>query len=141
MKLHEVILAAKLGRERKAAQEDTCGTFAVALSDALLERGIACELRCVAFLFAHSSSPDWYHSVVEVDGRLHDSMGEFDHEIIRKRLKIHPKVGSRIEVRPDDRAGCYEEELAELHEFYLKALRKALAASVAPTPSVGFAVT
>lgn len=133
MNLHEIILAARLGRERKAAQEDTCGPFAVALFDLLGERGVAAQLRCVAFHLSGSSRANWFHCVVEVDGRLYDSMGAFDHEIVRARQGIHPKVESRIVVKPDDRACCYDPELCELHEFYLFELRRAMDRALAGT--------
>ena len=43
MDIHEIILAAKLGRERKYAQVDTCTVFAAALYDLLTDRGVPCR--------------------------------------------------------------------------------------------------
>jgi hypothetical protein len=124
--ISRLILEAKIGRERKAAQEDTCGSFAAALYDVLLENGVRASVKTASFHFGQSSQADWYHAVVEVDGRLFDSMGEFSNDAVRARLKIHPKVETRIAIKPDDRDSCYDEELHVLHEFLVKELRKAI---------------
>lgn len=118
--IDQLIRDAKLGRERKAAQKDTCSIFALALNDALSEAGIECRLKCVSFYFYPFTKPEWYHSVVEVDGTLFDSKGIFSHEIIRTRLKIHPSVQSRIWIEPDDRESLIDPEFDALYEFLKK---------------------
>lgn len=114
MDIHQIILNAKIGRERKAAQKDTCGIFAVALHDVLIEHSIPANLRCAAFMLWPFQTPEWYHSVVEVKGRFYDSKGVFSHDIVRKRLGIHPKVKTRIDLRPDDLASCFDERIRGL---------------------------
>lgn len=125
--IHDAILDAKLGRERKAAQQDTCGIFAAALHDVLNEMGLDPKIRCAAFSFEGSRRAEWYHAVVCVGETLYDSMGRFDHEIVRNRIGIHRSVRSSISVRDDDRESCWEDELSELHTFYFKELQKSLA--------------
>ena len=127
MDIEEIIKTAKLGRERKGAQEDTCAVFAAALYDVLTEQGVACKMVTVT---PRGLLP-WAHAVVEVDGRYYDSMGEFSTDIYRARAKIHPTVGVRIEYEPDFRCDCYEPEFDEMHGFYVKMLRKALSATIA----------
>ncbi|MGI9374997.1 MAG: hypothetical protein ACR2PC_02690 [Tsuneonella suprasediminis] len=121
--LADLIKNAKLGRTRKDAQEDTCAVFAAALYDALSALEIPCRMITVSCGF--SSSPEWYHAVLEFNGRYYDSMGEFSEAIWRKRAKIHPSVRLISLYRPDTRADCYETEFDELHHFYLKAINKA----------------
>lgn len=79
MDIDAIIKAAKLGRERKGAQVDTCVVFAAALYDVLSAKGIKCGMVTVI--------PDgfskWAHAVVEVAGRYYDSMGEFSADIYR----------------------------------------------------------
>jgi len=126
MDVQSIILTAKIGGERKAAQEDTCGPFAAALYDVLTEQGIPASIKTAAFIVLPGSQASWYHAVVEVDGRYYDSKGEFSHEIVRQRLKTHPKATTRIDFKADDRDSCYEDELDELHQFLVKALRKSI---------------
>lgn len=130
--ISRVILDAKLGRERKAAQEDTCGPFAAALYDVLIEHGVDAKIKTAAFIVLPGSQAAWYHAVVEVDGRHYDSRGEFSDDIVRQRLKIHPKATTRIDFKADDRASCYEDELHVLHEFLVKELRKSIRKFWAP---------
>lgn len=124
MDIAEIISAAKLGGERKAAQIDTCGPFAVALYDVLTEAGEAVSIKTVSYFTAGSSQPEWHHAVVEHHGRYYDSLGEFTLERVRKQTRIHHTVSSHFHVRDDDRDCCYEEELHELHEFLVRALRR-----------------
>lgn len=119
-------MSAKLGSERRAAQQDTCGTFAVALLDVLVEAGHKAEIRCAAYKHAGLSKVFWYHAVVSVSGKLYDSMGEFDLAIVRQRTKTHPSVRTELLIRPDDRASCWEDEFSVLHAFYVRQLRKTL---------------
>lgn len=126
MDIHSIILAAKLGGERKAAQEDTCGPFAAALFDVLTECGLKPRIKTAALIVLPGTRASWYHAVVEVDGRLYDSKGEFSHEIACQRQKIRSTTGTRIDIKADDRSCCYEEELDELHKFLVKELRKSV---------------
>lgn len=124
--IHSIILTAKLAGERKAAQEETCGPFAAALFDVLCECGLKPSIKTASFIVLPGNQASWYHAVVEVDGRLYDSKGEFSHEIARQRQKTHRTVQSRLDIKPDDRSCCYEEELDVLHQFLVKALRKSV---------------
>lgn len=121
MDIDAIIKAAKLGRTRKDAQEETCSVFAAALYDALSARGITCKLVTAV----KSGFGGWAHSLVEVAGRYYDSMGEFSTTIYRARAKIHPTVTLDITYQPDFRIDCYEPEYDELHAFYLQMLNKA----------------
>ncbi|PZR93584.1 MAG: hypothetical protein DI537_10410 [Stutzerimonas stutzeri] len=123
MDVEALILNAKIGSERKAAQVETCGPFAAALYDVLCELGLTPTIKTAAFHYLGSRA-EWYHAVVELDGQLFDSKGEFSHDIARKRLKLHPKVETRLDLKRDDRGSCYEEELDVLHQFLVNELRK-----------------
>lgn len=122
MNIDAIIKAAKLGRERKDAQVDTCAVFAAALYDVLSGQGIQCRMVTVV--------PDglskWAHAVVEVAGRYYDSMGEFSADIYRDRARIHPSVQFSLTYQTDSRCDCYEPEFDELHAFFMKALNKSL---------------
>lgn len=123
LNIHEAIRGSKLGRARKDAQVDMCSVFAAALYDVLDAQGVPCRMV--------TAKPDdtfnaWAHSVVEVDGRYYDSMGEFSTDIYRVRARIHPKVTLGITFTPDERSECFETDLEDLHVFYVKALRKTL---------------
>jgi len=121
-----LVMAAKLGRERRDAQVETCSVFAAALHDVLVENGMQAKV-AVASRRGVTASATWHHSVVESGGRYFDSMGEFSPEILRKRLKIHPKVEFSIEIGPDRREGLYEEaDFEGLYEFMVEALRRAV---------------
>lgn len=115
-----LIKHAKLGRERKYAQVETCSVFAAALYDVLVENGIACTI-----VTAVQRKPvSWAHSVVQVEGKLFDSMGEFSTDIYRERARIHPSVTLEIEYVSDVRNQCYESDYDELHRFLVKRLSK-----------------
>jgi hypothetical protein len=116
-----IIKAAKLGRSRREAQEDTCTVFAAALHDVLAFQGIDCQMATAEKQDLHG----WAHSVVQVGQRYYDSMGEFSTDIYRARSKIHPKVTLDIRFKRDARADCYESEFEEMYDFYLKMLSKA----------------
>lgn len=120
MDIEAVIKSAKLGRARKDAQVDTCSVFVAALYD-LLSGVVPCKMITVV----NRSFVSWAHSVVEVNGRYFDSMGEFSSDIYRARAKIHPTVNLKLSFEADTREECYESEFDELHAFYLKALTKA----------------
>lgn len=125
MDIPELIKTAKLGSERKAAQEDTCSAFAAALHDVLSDNGLFPSLIEVSYR-GSTVERTWYHQVVEVDGKMYDSLGEFSTDIIRKRLKIHPSVAYPLGYKPDRREGCYdEEELGEVYDFVHLELTKA----------------
>lgn len=127
--ISENIKAAKLGRLRKDAQEDTCTVFAAALYDVLRSHGIPCQM-----VSAHNVQGDaWAHSLVEVDGRFYDSMGEFSTEIYRIRAKVHPSVSVEITYSPDFRCDCYDSEFEELYTFYVKQLKRAICVPVLAT--------
>lgn len=97
MDINAIITAAKLGRARKDAQEDTCDVFAAALFDVLSAHGIDCQM----FIAEKKGFGSWAHAVVKVAGRYYDSMGEFSAEIYRARAKIHPSVKLEIVYRGD----------------------------------------
>lgn len=126
MDVAELVKAARIGSERRSAQKETCAPFAAALYDVLTEKGLEAGL-AVACHKGWSRDGTWYHSVVEHDGRYYDSLGEFNLDILRKRLKIHPSVGFDLEFEPDRRDGHFEEEDFGIYEFLLKAFRKAAA--------------
>lgn len=129
MDIAGLIMEAKIGRERRYAQTETCAPFAAALYDVLVECGLAPNLVVVGHM-GHSITATWYHLVVEHDGRLYDSMGEFSVDILRRRLKIHPRCQFDLQFRPESREGCFEEEdYQELHRFLVDAFRKAVAKS------------
>lgn len=127
MDIDAAIKAAKLGRERKDAQIETCSVFAAALYDVLSGQGIPCQMATVV----PRGLGKWAHAVVEVAGRYYDSMGEFSAGIYRARAKIHPSVTFDFDYRPDSRHDCYEPDFSELHAFFVKALDKALRKPVA----------
>ena len=122
MDIAAVIHAAALGRTRKHAQEDTCAVFAAALYDSLAGHGIPSHMVTAV---KKGFSP-WAHSVVEVDGRYYDSLGEFSTNIYRCRAKIHSTVSLDITYQSDTRADCFESEFDELYAFYVKMLTKAM---------------
>ena len=116
-----LIKHAKLGRERKYAQVETWSVFAAALYDVLVENGIAGTI-----VTAVQREPvRWAHSVVQVEGKFFDSMGEFSTDIYRERARIHPSVTLEIEYVSDVRDECYESDYEELHSYFVKQLSKA----------------
>lgn len=119
MNIEELIKSAKIGRARKDAQVDTCAVFAAALYD-LLSADMACKMVTVV----NRGVLPWAHSVVEVDGRYYDSLGEFSTPIYRVRAKIHPSVTLSLRYQADSREECYEPEFVEMYAFYLKELTK-----------------
>lgn len=123
MNIDAIIKAAKLGRERKDAQVDTCTVFAAALYDVLSAQGIQCGMVTVVPI---KGLNNWAHAVVEVAGRYYDSMGEFSASIYRVRAKVHPAVNFELDYRADSRCECYEPEFGELHTFFIRALNKAM---------------
>ena len=122
--LHDIIVAARLGGARKDAQVDACGAFSAALFDVLTSRDKQCSLVTVSCGY-QPGRPEWYHSVVEVNGVHYDSLGLFTEAECRKRMKTHPSVALHFTYTPDQREDCFDAELAELHAFYVKALAKA----------------
>lgn len=131
MDISAIIGAAKLGRSRKDAQEDTCAVFAAALYDVLSAQAIPCQMATAV----KKGLGAWAHAVVEVAGCYYDSMGEFSTGIYRARSKIHPKVTLDISYQPDCRSECYEPEFDELHAFYVKMLNKAMCGHAAAMAS------
>lgn len=125
MEICELIKAAKIGAERKAAQIDTCAAFAAALYDVLSEEGFLPKMIAVCHLGA-TIAGTWYHQVVAVDGKMYDSLGEFSTEILRKRLKIHPSCAYELTYANDRRQGCYhEDDFQDIYEFLVTELRRA----------------
>lgn len=123
MDISSIIKDAKLGRSRKDAQVDTCSVFAAALFDVLTEYDIPCEM---AYAANDDHMDRWAHSLVKVEGRYYDSLGEFSTDIYRKRSKIHPSVTVSIQYSKDYRSDCYESEFEEMYLFYVKVLKKAM---------------
>ncbi|MBY3155199.1 hypothetical protein HFO56_23030 [Rhizobium laguerreae] len=105
MNIVELIKTAKIGGERKDAQVDTCAAFAAALYDVLAENGFSPSL-VTAFYRGATVARTWYHQVVEVDGRMYDSLGEFSTEIMRARLKVRPTSTYELKYAPESRDGC-----------------------------------
>jgi hypothetical protein len=125
MDIVELIKTAKIGRERRDAQIDTCSPFAAALYDVLAEDGLDVNLFTVGYRGV-SIDNTWYHLVVEHAGTYYDSLGEFSVDIMRKRLKIHPLVEYKLTFTPERRSGCYEEEdFGVLYDFLVHEFRKA----------------
>ena len=120
---NRIIQSAKLGRARKDAQVDTCAVFAAALFDVLMIAGIKCKMVCAV---CKNGLDGWAHSVIQVEDRFYDSLGEFSTTIYRTRAKIHPSVSATIEYNDDVRDDCYESDFDELYIFYVKALNKAV---------------
>lgn len=131
--INAIIKEAKLGQSRKDAQEDTCTVFAAALFDVLVASDVSCQMVCAV---NKDGMHGWAHSVVEVDGRYYDSLGEFSTEIYRTRAKIYPSVSVAIEYRKDIRTDCYEPEFDEMYIFYAKALKKAMCGQISATAMV-----
>lgn len=131
----DLIMQAKIGRERKEAQIDTCAPFAAALYDVLEENGFEVEMVTAGHTgFGHQHA--WYHSVVKVEDKFYDSMGEFSTEIVRKRNKIHPSVRYELTFKPDVRGNDFDEEdYPGLYDFLLKELRKSAIKLQAREPS------
>lgn len=124
MDIVELIMSAKIGRERKDAQVDTCAPFAAALYDVLLENGFDAELVSVGYKGA-TVEHSWYHAVVSVDGTMYDSLGEFSEDILKARMKIKPTVEYKLSFAPDIRDGCYDEDDYQvLYDFLVAQLRK-----------------
>lgn len=121
--INEIIKKAKLGRERKDAQVDTCTVFAAALYDVLTAQGIRCQMVCAV---NKDGLRGWAHLLVKVEGHCYDSLGEFTTAIYRARAKHHPSVTESIEYRNDSRIDCYEPEFDCLYIFFVKALKKSL---------------
>ena len=121
MDIDAIIKSAKLGRERKDAQVDTCTVFAAALYDVLSANNIQARMVTVT----PNRIDTWAHAVVEVAGRYYDSMGEFSLEIYRARAKVHPSVTFGLDYKVDSRCECFEPEFDELYGFFVKMLSKA----------------
>ena len=133
MDIVELIKTAKIGRERRDAQVDTCAPFAAALYDVLMENGFEPSLVCVGYRGA-SVERSWYHSVVSVDGVMYDSLGEFSADIHRARIKVKDPANYVLTFEPDGRFGCYDEDDYDvLYEFLVTEFRKA-AKRLTPVP-------
>lgn len=122
--LHDFVIAtilnANLGSARKDAQIDTCEVFSAALTDTLLGLGIKCTVSAASFFIEPHHAPEWGHSIVTVCGRYYDSLGQFDHAIVRARLKIHRDVRTRLEIKRDRRG--FDPEFERLYKFYVAKL-------------------
>ncbi|MCS4088577.1 hypothetical protein [Rhizobium sp. BK176] len=124
MDIAELIKSAKIGRERKDAQIDSCSAFAAALYDVLEENGYSPSLVNASYRGA-TIERTWHHLVVEVDGTMYDSLGEFSTEIMRARSKIHPTVSYELKYSPEIRDDCYDEDdFGGVYEFLVKEFRK-----------------
>lgn len=121
MDINAIIQSARLGQSRKDAQVDACSVFAAAMYDVLREQGVTCEMVTVL----NKSGRAWAHSVVMVDARYFDSLGEFSASIYHARAKLHPSVSVDIVYQKDVRSNCYEPEFDEMHAFFVKELNKA----------------
>ncbi len=120
-----IIKEAKLGGARKDAQIDACEPFAAALFDALTAVGVQVEVFCASFYVEGARSPKWAHAVVQSGGVFYDSMGVFNHEIIRARQRTHKNVKTELRFEPDVRE-FDERDWTEMHAFCLKKLAKSV---------------
>jgi hypothetical protein len=113
-----------------------------ALYDVLAENGVSPTIISACQRGA-TVDTTWYHQVVEVDGKMYDSLGEFSTEIIRDRLKVHKSSNFELKYKSERREGCYEEEdFQGVYDFLLKEFRKTATKlvaleEVAPAPSMG----
>jgi hypothetical protein len=124
MDIIELIKTAKIGRERKDAQVDSCAAFAAALYDVLAENGFAPSMVTACYRGVSVDST-WYHQVVKVDGKMYDSLGEFSTRIMRDRLKVRQSTAYELEYQPDRREGCYDEDdFQGVYDFLAKEFRK-----------------
>lgn len=105
-----LIKESKLGILAKEAQEDACAPFAAALYDVLQEHHINCSLETASYYRFQEKTPEWHHSVVNVNGQRFDSKGYFSEETLRKRLKIHQKVIVRVEYKADKRETVLDDD-------------------------------
>lgn len=120
-----IIKEAKLGGARKEAQIDACEPFAAALFDVLTAAGIEAKFFCASFFIVGSRSPKWAHAVVQSGGVFYDSLGLFNHEIIRSRQKTHKTVQTELRFEPDVRE--YDEgDWAYMYAFCRKKLEKSV---------------
>lgn len=119
--IEAIIKSAKLGGARKEAQDDACEPFAAALFDVLTQVGIKASVACATFRINGASTPSWFHAIVEVDGVYYDSLGKFDHDIVRARSRIHKTVKTDLEFKPDVRY-FDEQDWTEMHSFCVKKL-------------------
>lgn len=120
-----IIKEAKLGGARKDAQIDACEPFAAALFDALNAAGIETKVFCATFFIVGSPSPEWAHAIVQVGGVFYDSLGVFNHEVVRARLRIHKNVQTRLQIEPDVR-DFDARDWSEMHAFCLKKIEKSV---------------
>lgn len=124
MDIVELIKKAKIGSERKDAQVDSCSAFAAALYDVLAENGFSPSMVTACYRGA-TIETTWYHAVVEVNGKMYDSLGEFSTEIVRNRLKVHKSSDFDLRYEPEPRADCYDEfDYQGVYDFLIEQFRK-----------------
>ena len=124
MDIVELIKSAKIGRERKDAQVDSCAAFAAALYDVLSENGFSPSMVTACYRGATSQS-NWYHAVVEVDGKMYDSLGEFSTEIMRQRAKVGKNSSYELKYEPEPREDCFDAlDFQGVYDFLLNEFRK-----------------
>lgn len=121
----QIISQAKLGSTRKDAQIDACEPFAAALFDVLSSAQIDATVCTATFRLSHRRLPLWAHAVIQSDGIFYDSMGVFNHDVVRKRQRIHKNVRTELKLEKDIR-DFNEKEWSEMHKFYFEALSKSL---------------
>jgi hypothetical protein len=127
MDIVELIKTAKIGRERKDAQVDSCAAFAAALYDVLAENGFAPSMVTACYRGA-TVETTWYHAVVEVDGKMYDSLGEFSTEIMRQRIKAGKNSAYELKYEPEPREDCYDAfDHQGVYDFLVKEFRKTAA--------------
>ncbi len=116
-----IILTAKLGSCRKAAQIGSCEPFAAALIDAASAFGV--KATPIDATFEVSGSTSWAHAGVKIGDTIFDSKGIFNHEIVRKRLGIHRNVETELKIKANGYHFEVDEESVEYHAHCLKALK------------------
>ncbi|GBQ85493.1 hypothetical protein AA14337_3085 [Acetobacter malorum DSM 14337] len=131
---HRLILNAALGSSRKDAQIDTCTVFSAALYDVLRAARLRPEVYDATLYqvttYGKGGSQTntktlFVHSVLRIRGKYYDSLGLFNEEIVRGRMKVHKNVQSRLDFQKSVRD--YDEmDYSELHAFLRKALQKQL---------------
>ncbi|AQT06557.1 hypothetical protein [Acetobacter persici] len=139
MDFHSLIKNAALGSSRKDAQIDTCTVFSAALYDVLRGAGLRPEvydatLHQVTTYGKGESRTNiqtlFVHSVLKIRGKYYDSLGLFNEEIVRGRMKLHKNIQSRLDFKKSVR-DYDEKDYSELHAFLRKALQKRLSIELA----------
>lgn len=122
--LHNIIISAKLGRERKGAQVETCAVFSSALHHVLAAHGM--ESQCYSTTPADHLA-DWSHGLVMFDGSYFDSMGRFSDQILASRMRPKTKYVQRLKYEADlPDFNETDSDYGELFTFFVERLTMSL---------------